>query len=289
MFAALVPRVFATARVAITPRAFVVSSRVLPLASRQFLFSSRSFAAAATATKRTSAPAKSSTTRTSTKPKAASTKRKKAAPKKKKKAAVKKPGRGSLGRPRKAKKTVKPKAKVDLPTPPKKTASPYALWVKDYFAGRGKTSLTQAEFRALGAQLGAEWKALPEADKQKYSEAAAQSRKDYHAAFAEWSQNITYPVLRQINKQRRLRKKTNIHIPGHSELIKPTNSYIIYVSDQRALPEAWEGAPEGNQARMIWFARRSAERWGTFSEAQKDVYRERAKKHNVAYKAQLAA
>ncbi|KZT54252.1 hypothetical protein CALCODRAFT_519509 [Calocera cornea HHB12733] len=293
MFAALLPRIFVNARVAIAPRAFAVS-RVLPLTPRPLLFPSRSFAATATATKRSSTSAKATSTRASGRPKGSTTgASKKAAPKtKRKKAATKKkPLAKKLAKKKPAKKTkkAKPKApKVVLPKPPNRGATTYGLFVKENFSKMGKPNMTRDEFFAASQALGAEWKALSDAEKQKYQQASDKSRKEGHLAFLEWAQGITPAVLRKINKQRRLKKKVQLRLPRHTDVVKPTNPFMIFVADQRALPESWEGAPTEGRAAQIWFARRSGEQWRSLSDTQKAPYFERTARHNAAYKAQAS-
>jgi hypothetical protein len=106
---------------------------------------------------------------------------------------------------------------------------------------------------------------------QKYHDRAADLLKEYHITYEEWCRTITPELLRKINKQRRLKKKPRIHLRGHTDSVKPLNPYLIFLSDQRALAETWEGAPPPGRARQSWFVKKTAEQWQKLSAEEKAV------------------
>ncbi|EJT99674.1 hypothetical protein DACRYDRAFT_109781 [Dacryopinax primogenitus] len=282
MLSTLFPRVI---RLATTLRHFAVTTPRVTTASRHFAFPARAFAAAATVTKRKPVAAKSASKRsTAGASKSPSGKGRKTKAKK-----GKKPGkRVAKAAPKKRSRPVEKKVKEKLPQPPARPAGPYGLFTAANSVKYTKPPVTQEQFRQAASKLAADWQALPVEEKQVYYDDAARRLSEYHVALSEWSRDISYDMLRKINKQRRAKKQRNIRLAGHRDFIKPSNPYLIFVSDQRAIPENWDGAPASGIARQSWFVKKAASQWKKLSDAERATYVERAAKHNVAYRAQKA-
>ncbi|KAF8728465.1 hypothetical protein AX14_006618 [Amanita brunnescens Koide BX004] len=98
----------------------------------------------------------------------------------------------------------KPK-KIVIPEdmkPPKTPGTPYALYMKDFFEKSPKPS-NRDETHALFKQCGVEWKALADAEKERYRETYRRNREEFNEKKEEWFKNTDPEMLKAINAARK--------------------------------------------------------------------------------------
>ncbi|KAK6531328.1 hypothetical protein TWF281_008139 [Arthrobotrys megalospora] len=230
------------------------------------------------AAKRRTVAKKTGTRRAATKKKPAA-KKKKPAPKKKKvvrkKAAAKKPG-------------IKAQYGKALTNAPSKTVSGYTLFFTDSVKALGK-GIRLAE---RAKEIGAQWRALSDAEKQVWNDRSAEETVKRKAAYAQWlakqnpadieAANNARNRIRAYRQKKGIRGSTSHTKIKDDRLVKrPITAWIFFVKNNFHRPEL-EAFEKGKKFTKL------AELWKAASDAEKKKYNDLAAKDTVRYQAEKA-
>jgi len=191
----------------------------------------------------------------------------------KKPAAKKKPvakKKASANAPKKKaelKKAATPKIKIGDYKPPKRPMSGYLRFAvrRREAEGLKLTSLEQA--REYNKKLGAEWKAMSDADKKPYLDEYLAAVPEYNRQREEYFKALPAAVFKEINKRRTLKGNKKMHRFGPRA---PAGPFIRFSEGVRLELKNASTGSESNQ--VIAVSRAAGEKWRNMSAADKEPY-----------------
>lgn len=161
-----------------------------------------------------------------------------------------------------------------LPQPPKGSASPYALFVKEWFPANkaDHTKDGKIDLPTVSSAMSAAWSALTGTDKQSYNDRAKELKKAYDAEYRKWYNALEPEEIKAIEKDtgkkisppggKRGKKQEDRDRPGNPGT--PITAFFEYLKELR------EG-PEGQGVSVAEVAKKGGESWRQMSEDDKKV------------------
>ncbi|KDQ16621.1 hypothetical protein BOTBODRAFT_30544 [Botryobasidium botryosum FD-172 SS1] len=157
--------------------------------------------------------------------------------------------------------------------PPKGPGSPYVLY---YLEQLGHSS--EVPSARLADQR---WRKLTDAKKQVWMEKSSLKRTEWKKELVQWKTQQTPEGLKQYRLQTRKYRREIQAIQRASYAtprpIFPQTGYMRFLSEYRADPKNWEGAPEGTsvherQVRPRYIIKHASAKWREMSDAEKAPY-----------------
>ncbi|KAJ2912739.1 hypothetical protein MD484_g7675, partial [Candolleomyces efflorescens] len=159
--------------------------------------------------------------------------------------------------------------------PPSKPVGAFARFVlenREFFSQEG------AAFE-LVKPLAEKWHQLSAQEKKKY-EITTEEWEEYHRRTAEWKENVPPKILKEINRKR---KAKGLRPLNNRTRKQPPGPYLLFLADHRASQPQLD-ADLSPQQRMLQIVKLGAERWNNLSDAERQVYRDKAAVLRKEYK-----
>ncbi|KAF5366275.1 hypothetical protein D9758_005665 [Tetrapyrgos nigripes] len=202
------------------------------------------------------------------------------APAKKKPAAKKEPAKKAAAPKKEKKKPVEKKPSFDskLMKPPKRPASAYFLFNGERI--RASAPKTIVEASGMIKQNAQEWKTLPAAAKQVYTDKANLLRANYPKAYEEWYLTLPPGYFREINKRRIAKGKPKFLKPKTLPR-PPGNAWVFFCNDYRKR--------HGYTGAISEYLPNAREEWKVMTESEKVVYQRQARDAREEFQKQQQA
>lgn len=160
-----------------------------------------------------------------------------------------------------------------LPHVPKASPSPYALYVKDYFAresenlksGGGKIHISE-----ISSKIADEWKSLPDGEKAKYETTAKQLRTSYESELKTFLSTLSSTDKAALKTSTGKSMKLPVKLRGgEGERKRPLSAFFEFLADMRKTGGLDASVSGSNK--VTSFAKAGGDRWKSMSEGEKKV------------------
>ncbi|GBE84203.1 hypothetical protein BKA93DRAFT_830660 [Sparassis latifolia] len=189
------------------------------------------------------------------------------------KTAAQKPGRGVDPAKQKQKALLEKKRQARQVyaenRPPKRHVSSYGVFWSHYVKDHPLKGTPSEDLISTMRAGAAEWKALSDAEKQRYADEARVINQERRQKFLEYESSLDVATLRTVNAVRKAHGKHKIHRKGETD-IRSLTSFSRYFKQHRAEVEIPADMP--NKERIPYRMKALGQRWKAMSDVERQPY-----------------